>query len=289
MIRQQSDTSLIRGPVSQKILLTILEAVFCLSHSLQLCDMVQHLPGRLNVWADPMSQFMKSLVDWHLKTFHILMTQFGCLNINLFTAPYSHHLPLFLTHFGQIPSRLIGIGGHTSTCSHPQQPLSFFGCIIPCNPALSGTCLFPFGERPNRGTVSCCSGAPCCCLSPQTATRAKASHSWGCPCSFTRGVSHMYAFPIVDSSSGCQHSLGSFSLHNQYEFCWKACQCFMASFPITYMLQNIVFQFPSSLCHERNFKPPTSAVYCVAIKDLLFHSFQMSLDPQLELLKKAFF
>lgn len=66
------------------------------------------------------------------------------------------------------------------------------------------------------------------------------------------------------------------SLCNQYQSSWKAFQCFMASGLIMHVLQDIVFQFLSSLFPERNFKLSSTAVDYAAIKDFLLYSFQLT-------------
>lgn len=95
--RWQFGAASIKG-CSVEILLAILEALFDLAHSCQLCLMVQYLPDRQILWVDAPSQYDKLSVEWHCRRqkFCFLTSLFGHLEINLFPAPNSQLLPLFL-------------------------------------------------------------------------------------------------------------------------------------------------------------------------------------------------
>lgn len=80
------------------------------------------------------------------------------------------------------------------------------------------------------------------------------------------------------------------SSHNQYETCWKALQHFLAFQTVSYVSQDMVFQFLLFLCQEKQLKLPTIAVYYVAIKGPLSYCIQLPLELHLlDLIHKVFF
>lgn len=64
----------------------------------------------------------------------------------------------------------------------------------------------------------------------------------------------------------------------------------VANHPVSYLSQDLVSQFLSSLLHERNFQPQTNSVSYVALKDPLWYGFRLRLDNRLvNLLCKGWF
>lgn len=99
---RQSDGSLVHQMSRvclDGVLFAISETVFDLAHSCQLCLTVQHLLGWQNIWAGILSRFTEPSVVWRLHY------QFNCLEIDLFSAPQSSLLPLFLTWFSRTEAR----------------------------------------------------------------------------------------------------------------------------------------------------------------------------------------
>lgn len=148
--------------------------------------------------------YVESLVEWRLllQMFHPLMSQFGVLEINLFTALTSHLLLLYLTKF----SHTVAGGPDAVTvewnrwncyiCSLRQCPRSSCRCANAYNPFVAKYRYDPWWED-----QPWCSQLLCWCPSPlpisRTASEEGASHSWGHPCDFTHGISCAHAHRIV--------------------------------------------------------------------------------------------
>lgn len=79
------------------ILLSVSEVLYGLMHTCHIHLMAQYLLGQQNIWADRLSWFTKSSVDWYLqKMLHFLKSRFSHPDIDPFVTPDSH-LPFYLT------------------------------------------------------------------------------------------------------------------------------------------------------------------------------------------------
>ena len=90
-----------QGTARSDILLSVTENLFRLAETRHMTLSTQFLPGSRNQWADALSRFKDSSVEWQLtlKAFLPLTSQYGLPEVDLFASPSAHRLPRFLSRF----------------------------------------------------------------------------------------------------------------------------------------------------------------------------------------------
>ncbi|KAK3891347.1 hypothetical protein Pcinc_004790 [Petrolisthes cinctipes] len=88
-----------QGTVRSEILLSLSEQIFAIAAKRDIHLSARYVPGRENDWADALSRFRGTSVEWQLRplVFESLCLRYGTPEVDLFASPSTALLPLFLT------------------------------------------------------------------------------------------------------------------------------------------------------------------------------------------------
>ncbi|KAK3883152.1 hypothetical protein Pcinc_012511 [Petrolisthes cinctipes] len=88
-----------QGTARSEIFLSLSEQIFAIAAKRDIHLSARYVPGRENDWADALSRFRGTSVEWQLRplVFESLCLQYGTPEVDLFASPSTALLPLFLT------------------------------------------------------------------------------------------------------------------------------------------------------------------------------------------------
>ncbi|KAK3895260.1 hypothetical protein Pcinc_001010 [Petrolisthes cinctipes] len=88
-----------QGTARSEILLSLSEQIFAIAAKRDIHLSARYVPGRENDWADALSRFRGTSVEWQLRplVFESLCLRYGTPEVDLFASPSTALLPLFLT------------------------------------------------------------------------------------------------------------------------------------------------------------------------------------------------
>ncbi|KAK3880633.1 hypothetical protein Pcinc_014878 [Petrolisthes cinctipes] len=88
-----------QGTVRSEIPLSLSEQIFAIAAKRDIHLSARYVPGRENDWADALSRFRGTSVEWQLRplVFESLCLRYGTPEVDLFASPSTALLPLFLT------------------------------------------------------------------------------------------------------------------------------------------------------------------------------------------------
>ena len=95
-----------QGTARSSPLLTLSEEIFALAAKNRVSLSARYVRGRDNSWADALSRFRGTSVEWHLcpEVFQSLTLRYGTPQVDLFASYDTAQLPLFLTYDRRTPA-----------------------------------------------------------------------------------------------------------------------------------------------------------------------------------------
>ena len=95
-----------QGTSRSESLLSLSEDIFKLAQHLHICLSARYVPGRENNWADALSRFKGTSVEWHLRpqVFSSLVTRYGIPQVDLFASRETAQLRDYLTYSHRTPA-----------------------------------------------------------------------------------------------------------------------------------------------------------------------------------------
>lgn len=194
----------------------VMEALFDLAHSRQLCLMVQYLLGQQNVWADALSRSAGFSLQWVLWqwTFCSLTSQSGSPDIDMFAVPDSHFLPCFLSRFSKIELGDLD----TVTVDWNRWPYSYLfpspvtSVLLRVNYHLHSHSDRIFNYCPSAGSTTMVHLASMVVPLSLSSFWCKGINGWGYPCAYTHKflmhvLSQLFTSQVVANVLGhCSYS-----------------------------------------------------------------------------------
>ncbi|KAK3886844.1 hypothetical protein Pcinc_009030 [Petrolisthes cinctipes] len=250
-----------QGTVRSEILLSLSEQIFAIAAKRDIHLSARYVPGRENDWADALSRFRGTSVEWQLRplVFESLCLRYGTPEVDLFASPSTALLPLFLT----FSSRTEAGGPDAFT-----EDWNRWGHLYLFPPPATSVLLKAILKlRTFRGRVLL--------IAPRWPAQPCVTETTRLE--FLRGVlSKRFTKETVDKMLRAHRQ----SSVRQYESCWKRFQDFLRRHPSRVISEDTVLEFLTWLADSTNRAPATVLAHHAALSDPLLLGFNIKVSER---------